>query len=60
LKTVTASTPINMAKTIAGARNCQTETPAARATTSSLLRVRRQNAIIAPKRTAKGRISCPM
>ena len=34
--------------------NCQTETPAARATTSSSLRDRLRNAIIAPNSTAKG------
>ncbi len=39
-----------------GARNCQTETPAARATTSSSLRVRLMKAAIAPNRTTKGRI----
>ena len=37
-----------------GARICQTETPAARATTSSILRDRLRKAIIEPNRTANG------
>src|SRR5258708_10517155 len=39
-------------------RNCQTETPAARATTSSLLRVNRQNASIVPNNMPNGSTSC--
>ncbi len=35
--------------------NCQAETPAARATTSSSFRERLRNEIIAPNRTAKGK-----
>ena len=58
LKTVTSSTPMRNAPESGGARNCQAEMPAARATTSSLLRVRRQNAIIVPKRIAKGMTCC--
>ena len=38
-----------------GVRNCQTDNPAARATTSSILRDRFRNAIIDPKRTANGK-----
>ena len=58
LNTVTATTPTINATRIAGIRNCQTETPAARATTSSLLRVSRQNASIVPNRIANGMTSC--
>ena len=58
LNTVTATTPTTSATSTAGIRNCQTETPAARATTSSLLRVNRQNASIVPNRIANGMTSC--
>jgi hypothetical protein len=58
LKTVIISTPMTMPAVKGGARNCQTDTPAARATTSSLLRVRRQNAIIVPNRMTKGMTCC--
>ena len=51
-------TPTSSATSTAGVRNCQTETPAARATTSSLLRVSRQNASIVPNRIANGMTSC--
>ena len=37
-----------------GARICQTETPAARATTSSIFRERLRKAIIEPNSTANG------
>ena len=57
LKMVTPKAPIARAITIAGVRNCQTETPAARATISSWLRVIRHKARMAPSRTAKGRTS---
>ena len=40
--------------------NCQTETPAARAMTSSLLRVTRMKAAMLPNSTAKGSVSLPM
>ncbi len=42
------------AMTRAGPRNCHTETPAARATTSSWVRVRREMASIPPSSTVKG------
>ena len=58
LNTVTATIPTSSATSTAGVRNCQTETPAARATTSSLLRVSRQNASIVPNRMANGITSC--
>ncbi len=58
MNTVTASTPARSATRIAGVRNCQTETPEARATTNSLLRVRRQKASIVPNRIANGMTSC--
>ena len=38
--------------------NCQAETPAARATTSSWLRVSRQKVNMAPKRMAKWTVFC--
>ena len=40
----------------AGNRNCQAETPAARATTNSLERDSRQKAIIEPNRMTKGSV----
>ena len=46
--------PIETITTSGGAKICQTETPAARATTSSILRDRLRKAIIEPNRTAKG------
>ncbi len=60
LNTATIMMPITSAIATAGARNCHTETPAARATTSSLLRVIRQNAIMPPNRMANGMICCAM
>ena len=41
--------------TSGGVRNCQTDTPAARATTNSILRDKLRNAIIDPNRTANGK-----
>ena len=38
-----------------GVKICHTETPAARATTSSIFRDRFRNAIIEPNRTANGK-----
>jgi hypothetical protein len=49
--------PMAKAHRIGPSRNCQAESPAARATTSSDERLRRQKAQIPPSRTAKGRIS---
>ena len=49
-----ATTPIASAMPSAGAMNCQTDMPAARATTSSSLRVRLMKAAMAPNSTAKG------
>ncbi len=46
--------PITIASVSAGARNCHTDTPDARTTTSSFKRVRRMNVQMAPNRTAKG------
>ena len=40
--------------------NCQTERPAARATTSSSFRVRLRNATMAPKSTENGKICSVM
>ena len=53
---VTKKTPRNAAVRITGVRNCQIEIPEARATTSSLVRVSRQNVYMAPNRTANGTI----
>ena len=47
--------PIAAATKTGGAMNCHTDTPADRATTSSSLRDKLRNAIIAPNNTAKGR-----
>ena len=41
---------------MAGIKNCQIETPAARATIISLAFAKRQNANIAPNKTVNGRI----
>ena len=46
--------------TSAGSRNCQTETPAARATTSSRLRVIFAKVTIPPTSTMKGNAFCAM
>ncbi len=54
MNTVTLIAPSITAATTAGSMNCQTETPTARATTSSLLRVRRQNAMMPLNRIANG------
>ncbi len=54
LSRVTETDPIERAMAIGGRINCQTETPAARATTSSSLWLRLRKVAIAPKRTQKG------
>ena len=54
-----AARPRPMALATGTLRNCQAETPAARATISSDDRVRRQNAMIPPTSTANGSI-CSM
>ena len=54
LNTVTLITPMAKAQATTGIRNCHTETPAARTTISSRLRLSFQNTSIDPKRTAKG------
>jgi len=51
-----AMRPSSMAVSTGASRNCQAETPAARATFSSEERVSRQNAQIPPSSTPKGRI----
>ena len=53
-RALTTTIPIADAINSGGAMNCQTETPAARATTSSSLRDKLRNEIIAPNSTAKG------
>ena len=58
LKTVTTNTPISPAITSAGVRNCQTDTPAARVTISSLVLVRREKVQMPPNRAAKGSSFC--
>ena len=60
LTTATITTPIKNAITTTGRRNCHAETPAARVTTSSWLRVSRQKAAMPPNSTAKGTACCPM
>ena len=47
--------PIAAATAMGGARNCHTEMPAARATTSSSLRESASSAAITPNSVAKGR-----
>ncbi len=51
---MTLIAPSTTAATTAGSMNCQTLTPTARATISSLLRVRRQNAMMPLNRIANG------
>ena len=51
-----ATPPSRRAQASGADRNCHADTPAARATISSLLRVSRQNARMPPSSTAKGRI----
>ena len=51
---VTVKTPASTATATTGSRNCQTETPAARVTTTSFERVSRQNVAMAAKSTVKG------
>ena len=55
LKAATSPTPKINATTSGGARNCQIDTPAERATASSSRRDRLRNAAIAPISTTKGR-----
>jgi hypothetical protein len=57
LSTVTVNSATNRATLIAGRRNCHTDTPAARATTNSWLRVRRQKVAIPANSTVKGMTS---
>ena len=52
---MTENTPMRSITASGGVRNCQTDTPAARATTNSILRDKFRNAIIEPNRTANGR-----
>lgn len=47
--------PMTMAARLAGIRNCQAETPAARATTSSIFWLSCVSVIIAAKRQANGK-----
>ncbi len=56
LTTAVAAVPSSRAQATGADRNCQAETPAARATISSEERVSRQNAMMPPSSTAKGRI----
>jgi hypothetical protein len=51
-----AMAPNRVAQISGAARNCQADSPVARAITSSEERVRRQNATMPPSSTAKGRI----
>ena len=55
LKTVTENNPIIKEVASRGVTNCQTDSPAARIMTSSLLLVSRQNTMIAAIRTMNGR-----
>ena len=52
---MTDNTPMSTITASGGVRNCQTDSPAARATTSSILRDKFRNAIIDPNRTANGK-----
>src|SRR6516162_3388307 len=54
LYAATEMIPMKTLTTSGGVRNCQTETPAARATTNSILRERLRKVIIDPNRTANG------
>ena len=60
LTTVMKRPPSSAAMTSAGSRNCQTETPAARATTSSRLRVIFAKVTMPPTSTMKGSAFCAM
>ena len=51
---MTDNTPMRVITASGGVRNCQTDSPAARATTNSILRDKFRNAIIDPNRTANG------
>ena len=51
---MTDNTPMRTITASGGVRNCQTDSPAARATTNSILRDKFRNAIIDPNRTANG------
>ena len=57
MNSITPTAPIRNAMVIEGVRNCQTETPAARATINSWLRVMRDSAKMLPNSTANG-VTC--
>ena len=60
LYSVVVTMPSSSAMATGGTRNCQTETPAALATTSSSFRVRLRKANMAPNSTEKGKICSVM